>query len=71
MTKKAMIDELVKYGVIREEARSTYMKKDKRYIEIITETALPVRKEFLTRLDKSQALLYNIINKGKEGTQND
>ena len=47
MTKKAMIDELVKYGVIREETRSKYIKKDKRYIEIITETALPVRKEYL------------------------
>lgn len=64
MTKKAMIDELVKYGVIEEEARSTYMKKDKDHIEILTKTALPIRKEFL-RLDRylTPNEVMNILNK--------
>lgn len=64
MTKKAMIDELVKYGVIAEEARSTYMKKDKDHIEILTKTALPIRKEFL-RLGRylTPNEVMNILNK--------
>ena len=47
MTKRAMIDELVKYGCVAKEDKAYLLKRTKDVVENLYERVLPIRKNFL------------------------
>jgi len=47
MTKKAMVEELVKYGCVAKEDRGYLLKRTKDVIENLYKEVLPMRKRFL------------------------
>ena len=47
MTKKAMVEELVKYGCVAKEDRGYLLKRTKDVVENLYERVLPIRKNFL------------------------
>jgi len=47
MTKKAMVEELVKYGCVAKEDKNYLLKRTKDVIENLYKEVLPMRKRFL------------------------
>jgi len=47
MTKKAMVEELVKYGCVAKEDKNYLLKRTKDVVENLYKEVLPMRKRFL------------------------
>lgn len=47
MTKRAMVDELVKYGCVAKEDKTYLLKRTKDVVENLYKEVLPMRKRFL------------------------